>query len=57
MKIARAHPKTKLILCISTDDSKTVCCLSVKFGATFKTSRLLLELAKEINIDVWLYLS
>ncbi|XP_012869245.1 PREDICTED: ornithine decarboxylase [Dipodomys ordii] len=52
MKVARAHPKAKLVLRIATDDSKAVCRLSVKFGATLKTSRLLLERAKELNIDV-----
>uniref|UniRef100_A0A8D2DRB0 Ornithine decarboxylase n=1 Tax=Sciurus vulgaris TaxID=55149 RepID=A0A8D2DRB0_SCIVU len=52
MKVARAHPKAKLVLRIATDDSKAVCRLSVKFGATLKTSRLLLERAKEFNIDV-----
>ncbi|XP_054993459.1 ornithine decarboxylase-like [Sorex araneus] len=48
MKVARAHPKAKLVLRIATDDSKAICHLSVKFG----TSRLLLEGAKELNIDV-----
>ena len=52
MKVARAHPKAKLVLRIATDDSKAACRLSVKFGATLKTSRLLLERAKELNIDV-----
>uniref|UniRef100_A0A8C5VLF4 Ornithine decarboxylase n=1 Tax=Microcebus murinus TaxID=30608 RepID=A0A8C5VLF4_MICMU len=52
MKVARAHPKAKLVLRIATDDSKAVCRFSVKFGATLKTSRLLLERAKELNIDV-----
>ena len=52
MKVARAHPKAKLVLLIATDDSKAVCRLSVKFGATLKTSRLLLEQAKELDIDV-----
>ena len=52
MKVARAHPKAKLVLRITTDDSKAVCRLSVKFGATLKTSRLLLERAKELDIDV-----
>ncbi|KAB0349610.1 hypothetical protein FD754_014467 [Muntiacus muntjak] len=33
MKVARAHPKAKLVLQIATDDSKAVCHLSVKFGA------------------------
>ncbi|XP_033258938.2 ornithine decarboxylase-like isoform X1 [Orcinus orca] len=52
MKVARAHPKAKLVLRIATDDSKAVCRLSVKFDATLKTSRLLLEWAKELDIDV-----
>ncbi|KAL4824557.1 hypothetical protein H8958_000474 [Nasalis larvatus] len=52
MKVARAHPKAKLVLRIATDDSKAVCCLSVKFGATLRNSRLLLEWAKELNIEV-----
>ena len=39
MKVAKAHPKAKLVLQITTDDSNTVCHLSVKFGATFKTSK------------------
>ncbi|XP_040203618.1 ornithine decarboxylase 1-like [Rana temporaria] len=42
----------RLVLRIATDDSKAVCQLSMKFGATLKTSRLLLERAKELNIDV-----
>ncbi|XP_055491281.1 ornithine decarboxylase [Leucoraja erinacea] len=52
MKVARCHPSAKLVLRIATDDSKAICRLSVKFGATLKTSRLLLERAKELNIDV-----
>ncbi|KYO32989.1 ornithine decarboxylase [Alligator mississippiensis] len=52
MKIARAHPKAKLVLRIATDDSKAVCRLSVKFGATLKTSRVLLERAKELNLNI-----
>uniref|UniRef100_A0A4W2FAC0 Ornithine decarboxylase n=1 Tax=Bos indicus x Bos taurus TaxID=30522 RepID=A0A4W2FAC0_BOBOX len=32
MKVARAHPKAKLVLRITTDDSKAVCRFSVKFG-------------------------
>ncbi|XP_029451750.1 ornithine decarboxylase [Rhinatrema bivittatum] len=52
MKVARNHPNAKLVLRIATDDSKAVCRLSVKFGATLKTSRILLERAKDLNIDV-----
>ena len=51
MKVARAHPKAKLVLCVATDDSKAVCHLSVKFGTRVKISRLLLEWTKELNID------
>ncbi|XP_069462076.1 ornithine decarboxylase isoform X2 [Ambystoma mexicanum] len=52
MKVARNHPHAKLVLRIATDDSKAVCRLSVKFGATLKTSRILLERARELNIDI-----
>lgn len=40
------------MLRITTDDSKAVCRLSVKFGATLKTSRLLLERAKELDLAI-----
>ncbi|CAO2593982.1 Ornithine decarboxylase [Lemmus lemmus] len=52
MKVTRVHPKAKFVMRIATDDSNAVCCLIVKFGATLKTSRLLLEQAKELNTDV-----
>ncbi|XP_064412449.1 ornithine decarboxylase isoform X2 [Latimeria chalumnae] len=52
MKVARSHGNAKLVLRIATDDSKAVCRLSVKFGATLKTSRTLLERAKDLNIDI-----
>lgn len=42
----------RLVLRITTDDSKAVCRLSVKFGATLKTSRLLLERAKELDLAI-----
>ena len=37
---------------IATDDPKAVCHLRDKLGATLKTSRLLLEQAKDLNIKV-----
>ncbi|XP_066554541.1 ornithine decarboxylase [Amia ocellicauda] len=52
MKVARSHSNAKLVLRIATDDSKAVCRLSVKFGATLKSSRLLLERAKELGVDI-----
>ncbi|XP_073725886.1 ornithine decarboxylase 1-like isoform X1 [Misgurnus anguillicaudatus] len=52
MKVAQCHDNAKLVLRIATDDSKAMCMLSMKFGATLKTSRLLLERAKELGLDV-----
>ncbi|KAM6979637.1 ornithine decarboxylase isoform 2-T2 [Aplochiton taeniatus] len=52
MKVARCHQGAKLVLRIATDDSKAVCRLSVKFGATLKACRGLLERAKELGLDV-----
>lgn len=45
-------PVSRLVLRITTDDSKAVCRLSVKFGATLKTSRLLLERARELDLAI-----
>lgn len=50
MKIAKLHPKVKWVLQIATDDSKIVR-LNFKFDATLKTSRILLEWVRELNID------
>ncbi|XP_048830516.1 ornithine decarboxylase isoform X2 [Brienomyrus brachyistius] len=52
MKVARCHHNAKLVLRIATDDSKAKCRLSVKFGASLKTSRELLERAKELGLDI-----
>ncbi|KAM3835894.1 ornithine decarboxylase 1-like [Diretmus argenteus] len=52
MKVARCHDNAKLVLRIATDDSKSVCRLSVKFGATLKACRGLLQRAKELGLDV-----
>ncbi|XP_040283403.1 ornithine decarboxylase 1-like [Bufo bufo] len=52
IKVARNHPNAKLVLRIATNDSKAVCQLSAKFGATLETCRILLERAKELNVDI-----
>ncbi|KAM6917628.1 ornithine decarboxylase isoform 1-T1 [Lycodopsis pacificus] len=52
MKVARCHDNAKLVLRIATDDSKAVCRLSVKFGASLKACRGLLERAKELGLEV-----
>lgn len=51
-KVAAHHSNAQLVLRIATDDSKAVCRLSIKFGATLKTSRVLLQRAKDLNLDV-----
>ncbi|CAL8299184.1 unnamed protein product [Boreogadus saida] len=52
LKVARCHENAKLVLRIATDDSNSVCPLSVKFGATLKGCRGLLQRAKELSLDV-----
>ncbi|XP_064159170.1 ornithine decarboxylase-like isoform X1 [Anguilla rostrata] len=52
MKVARYHENAKLVLRIATDDSKALSRMSVKFGATLESSRLLLERARELGLDI-----
>lgn len=52
MKVAREHPKARLVLRVASDDSKAVRPLSVKSAATLKTSRLIWEPARGLSIDV-----
>jgi ornithine decarboxylase len=51
-KIAECYPEAKLILRIITDDSKSICKFSTKFGAPLSQVFQLLELAKELNLNV-----
>ncbi|CAH2222223.1 antizyme inhibitor 2 isoform X1 [Pelobates cultripes] len=51
-KISRNHPNAKMVLRIATDDSKSSGRLSVKFGAPLKACRHLLEMAKNLNVEV-----
>lgn len=51
-KIARVHPKAKLVVRILTDDSKSLCQLGLKFGAPIDTVRDLLAKARELGLDV-----
>ncbi|XP_075460636.1 antizyme inhibitor 2-like [Ascaphus truei] len=51
-KVSRNHPKARMVLRIATDDSKSSARLSVKFGAPLKACRHLLEMAKDLNVDV-----
>lgn len=51
-KIARIHPTARLVLRILTDDSKSVCRLGLKFGATLASVPLLLNTAKSLRLNV-----
>jgi ornithine decarboxylase len=51
-KVARINPTAKLVLRILTDDSKSLCRLGLKFGAPLVTVPGLLNIAKELRLDV-----
>ncbi|KAH9902398.1 ornithine decarboxylase [Cubamyces lactineus] len=51
-KIARTHPRAKLVVRILTDDSKSLCRLGLKFGAPLVTVPALLAKARELQLDV-----
>jgi len=52
IKIAENYPRAKLLLRIITDDSKSICRFSTKFGAPLDTTFGLLSLARSYNLDV-----
>lgn len=51
-KVARGHPKAKLVVRILTDDSKSLCAFNMKFGASLATVPTLLAKARELDLDV-----
>ncbi|KAL2772932.1 antizyme inhibitor 2 isoform 3 [Daubentonia madagascariensis] len=51
-KVVRSHPSAKMVLCIATDDSHSLSRLSLKFGASLKSCRHLLENAKRSHVEV-----
>ncbi|KAK0635302.1 pyridoxal-dependent decarboxylase [Bombardia bombarda] len=51
-KIARLFPKAELFLRILTDDSSSLCRLSLKFGASLDSTDELLALARELDLNV-----
>jgi len=51
-KVARVHPRAKLVVRILTDDSKSLCAFGIKFGASLATVPTLLAKAKELDLDV-----
>ena len=51
-KIKKLFPGAELFLRISTDDSSSLCRLSLKFGASMDATNELLALAKELELNV-----
>ncbi len=51
-KVARAHPRAKLIIRILADDSKSICAFGVKFGAPLANVPGLLAKARGLNLNV-----
>jgi ornithine decarboxylase len=51
-KIAKLFPAAELFLRILTDDSSSLCRLSLKFGASLDATDDLLRLAKELGLNV-----
>lgn len=51
-KIARLYPDAELFLRILTDDSSSLCRLSLKFGASLDSTDSLLALARELGLNV-----
>ena len=51
-KIARSFPMAKLVIRIHTDDTKALCRLNLKFGASLVAVPSLLAKAKELGLDV-----
>ena len=51
-KIHGLYPEAELFLRILTDDSSSLCRLSQKFGASLDCSKELLELAKDLDLQV-----
>lgn len=51
-KVVKSHPSAKMVLCITTQDSHSLSQLSLRFGASLKSCRHLLENAKKSHVEV-----
>ena len=51
-KIAKLYPGAELFLRIMTDDTSSLCRLSMKFGAAMDTTESLLAVAKDLGLNV-----
>ncbi|TPX34241.1 hypothetical protein SmJEL517_g03068 [Synchytrium microbalum] len=52
VKIKAAHPHCKVVLRILADDSHSVCKFGVKFGASQEVVPLLLQTARDLDLDL-----
>ena len=52
LKVKQCFPDAELFLRISTDDSSSICRLSLKFGAAMGSTQGLLDLAKKLDLNV-----
>jgi ornithine decarboxylase len=51
-KVKKNHPNAKLVLRILADDSRSICKLGLKFGASLDITEQLLRTAKQLGLDV-----
>ncbi|KAB0360422.1 hypothetical protein FD754_004578 [Muntiacus muntjak] len=51
-KVVKSHPRARMVLCVATEDSHSLSRLSLKFGASLKSCRHLLENAKRDHVEV-----
>lgn len=51
-KIKDLYPNAKLVIRILADDSKSLCKLGLKFGASLSCTASLLKTARELGLDV-----
>lgn len=51
-KIASEYPAAQLVLRILADDDTALCRLGLKYGACIEESKALLQLARELNLNV-----
>lgn len=51
-KIAKFYPEAELLLRIMTDDTSSLCRLSMKFGAAMDTTKGLLAVARDLGLNI-----
>nr|XP_048290294.1 antizyme inhibitor 2 isoform X2 [Myodes glareolus] len=51
-KVVKSHPSAKMVLCIATQASHSLSHLSLRFGASLRSCRHLLENAKKSHVEV-----